>query len=170
VVLQLFEIALQLPNLYAEEARYRLFEWKTLQTRALVCGNQAPQQPRAGAQGRVLQKGRIQGWNGSPALRSIMGDCSGRRRRVALCCSMDATEKMRTGYCSVPVIWAVARLRPHRLRSWRVEAETRFSQSRVLTSEKLRKQIAFTPRLGGAANGTLWLFCPVVALIQLLSR
>jgi len=25
------------------------------------------------------------------------------RRRVDVCCLMDATEKMRTGYCSVPV-------------------------------------------------------------------
>jgi hypothetical protein len=90
----------------------------------------------------------------------------------ALSCAARWTRPRRCvpGIAACRCIWAVARLRPHRLRSLRVEAETRFSQSRVLTSEKLRKQMAVTPLLGGAANGTLWLFCPVGVLFQVLSR
>src|ERR1700728_4448363 len=100
-----------------------------------------------------------------------MGAGSGRRRRVVVCCSMDATETMCTRIAACRCIRAVARLRPDRLRSWRVEAETRFSQSRVFDLGETQRADGFYAAFWARRrHETLWLFCPVVVLIHLLSR
>jgi hypothetical protein len=44
-----------------------------------------------------------------------------------LCCAMDATEKMRTGYCSVQVYWGCSTIAATPItRRWRGEAQARF--------------------------------------------